>query len=149
MTNRKKIFSTDERKFGFIKICRAQIAALLGEDEEQALLARMLLCVQHHVFFVKGRVYLGKNAYDCFPGQWVTSYVQIAQIMKVSRKMAKSLLEIMQTAGWLKVDKLRMGCRIELNSVIASSVYRADCTGRGGQEASISDAESFYSKGYI
>lgn len=148
MTNRKKMFSTDERKSGFIKVSRSQLAAMLGNDQEQAMLAKLLLCVQYHVYFTQGRVCLGKNVYDCFPGQWVTSCVHIAEIMQVSRKVIRGLLETMQSEGWLKVDKLQFGCRIELNGTIASSAYRVDHCSASFQGATVSDADSFYSKGY-
>lgn len=148
MTNRKRIFSTDERKSGFVKVSRSQLAALFGEEKEQALLARLLLSVQYHVFFKQGCVCMGKNIYTCYPGQWITSHLQIARMLELSRKKVTHLIAIMKSEGWIRVERLSAGCRISLNGY--GEQPEDGCTGITSfpEGPSVSDADSFYGKGY-
>ena len=149
MTNRKDNFSTNERKFGYLMVCRSQLSALLGDNKEQSLLAWLLLYIQFHVFFKQGNVRIGKNTYTCYPGQWITSHLQLSRMSGINRKKVKLLLDVMQSEGWITVRKLNNGFRIilvgyleQLNSLAIRRVSSDDAI-------SVSDADSFYGKGYI
>lgn len=149
MTIRKKNFSTDEKKFGFLKVCRSQLTALLGKDKEQSLLAKLLLYIQCHVFFKQGDVRVGKNTYTCFPGQWITSHLQLSLMSDASRKKVKQLLDIMQAEGWITVERLSAGIRISLNGYAPPAVASGRRRRAEQESYSVSDADSFYSTGYV
>lgn len=149
MTIRKKNFSTDEKKFGFLKVCRSQVTALLGKDKEQSLLAKLLLYIQFHVFFIQGNVRMGKNTYTCYPGQWITSHLQLALMADASRKKVKRLLDIMQAEGWITVERLSAGIRISLNGYAEQTAVSGRKRSVSQYAPSVSDADNFYEKGYI
>lgn len=99
-------FSLDMKKHGFLKLSRNQASALFNGSEKGRKTALLLLCIQLHLYFRKGKIHLRNATYTCNPGQWITSYSELAEYTGIDRKCVKTLLQEMIDWRWLSVEKL-------------------------------------------
>lgn len=99
-------FSLDKKKHGFLMVSRNQLDALYGEITGDRNIAYLLLCIQKHLYFKEGKIHLPYAVYTCNPGQWITSYSQLAEFTGFDRKYVKKLMDRMVVLGWLCVEKL-------------------------------------------
>lgn len=99
-------FSLDEKKYGFLKVSRNQLDALFGQVATDRDTAFLLLCIQKHLYFKEGKIWFPHAVYTCNPGQWITSYSELATFTGFDRKYVKKLMDAMVACGWLCVEKL-------------------------------------------
>lgn len=106
MTKCNENMTPDYRRGGYLKVGRNVLKASFGTNKEQRHLAQVLLCVQTFAYFREGIVCLNEFTYVCRPGEWITSFSEIASLTGLCRKSVKKCLESLEAARFLQVKEL-------------------------------------------
>lgn len=116
MTKCNENMTPDYRKGGYLKVGRNVLKASFGNNQEQRRLAQVLLCVQTFAYFREGMVCLNELTYVCRPGEWITSFSEIADLTGLCRKSVKKCLDRLEAGRFLQVKEL-INCKlISLNN---------------------------------
>lgn len=102
----KESMTPGYRKCGYLKVGRNVLKAFFSGDGEQSRLAAVWLCVQTFAYFSEGVVCLNDFSYVCRPGEWVTSFTEIAGLTGLCRKSVKRCLERLEKNLFLQVKDL-------------------------------------------
>lgn len=106
MTKCNENMTPGYRKGGYLRVGRNVLKASFGTNKEQRHLAQVLLCVQTFAYFREGIVCLNEYSYVCRPGEWITSFSEIAGLTGLCRKSVKKCLERLEANHFLQVKEL-------------------------------------------
>lgn len=106
MTKCNENMTPGYRKGGYLRVGRNVLKASFGTNKEQRHLAQVLLCVQTFAYFREGIVCLNEFTYVCRPGEWITSFSEIAGLTGLCRKSVKKCLERLEANHFLQVKEL-------------------------------------------
>ena len=106
MTKCNEKMTPGYRKGGYLRVGRNVLKASFGTNKEQRHLAQVLLCVQTFAYFREGIVCLNEFTYVCRPGEWITTFSEIAGLTGLCRKSVKKCLERLAAGHFLQVNEL-------------------------------------------